>query len=167
MKVEFNVKYGKNVIEIPIPDKTAFTESNMTDLWGSRVTIYNDVPASEISGRAFERFVIDKCNIQGGFVDKSDGTIRSVANAKTVITKDIEHYKSPEDFYNMPESERSGFYTAQTGDFVVFGEVPDVVSTAIDFAELQDKYKNNGIKITSVSANIYGMAVDNITMTNA
>ena len=32
--------------------------------------------------------------------------------------------------------------------------------------ELQEKYKDNGIVVRSVSANIHGMSVDNVTITN-
>ena len=33
-------------------------------------------------------------------------------------------------------------------------------------ADLQEKYKDNGIVVRSVSANIHGMSVDNVTITN-
>ena len=32
--------------------------------------------------------------------------------------------------------------------------------------QLQEKYKDNGIVVRSVSANIHGMSVDNVTITN-
>lgn len=138
----------------------------MTNLFNSRVTIYNDIPATDGSPRMLSRFVMDLCNIQGGFVDKADGTIRNTVNAKTVITRDIKHYKTPTDYYKLPLEQRKNFFTIQTGDFVVLDEVGDTVEDAQQFISLQQKYKNNGFKVTSVSLNIYGMAVDNITMTN-
>ena len=33
-------------------------------------------------------------------------------------------------------------------------------------SDLQEKYKDNGIVVRSVSANIHGMSVDNVTITN-
>ncbi len=139
----------------------------MTDLWKSKVTIYNDIPASDEAPRAFVRSVIKLCNIQGGFVDKADGTVRNVVNAKTVITKDVKRYKPPSDYYKLSAEQRKEFFTAQIGDFVVLSEVDDVVENAQQFVSLQQKYQNNGLKITSVSPNIHGMSVDNITITNA
>lgn len=134
----------------------------MTDFFTSKVTIYNDISIDKI--RRFERFVIDKCQITGQLVENNSSTIRKVVNADTVITKDIKHYKSPVEYLKLAETERGKYYTAQAGDFVVFGEVDDIVSNVSEFAQLQTKYKDCGIKITSVSANINGMAVDNVMM---
>ncbi len=139
----------------------------MTDLWKSKVTIYNDIPSSSDAPRTFGRFVIELCNIQGGFIDKANGTVRNVVNAKTVITKDVAHYKSPLDYYKLSVEQRKDFFTAQIGDFVVLGEVEDVVENAQQFLSLQQKYQNSGLKITSVSPSIHGMSVDNVTITNA
>ena len=55
----------------------------------------------------------------------------------------------------------------QVGDFVVFGEVEDIVVDSRDFANLQKKYENNGFKVTSISYNKNNMAVDNLSFTNA
>lgn len=137
----------------------------MTELWKSKVTIYNSI--NETSDRQFERFVIDRCQVQTGVTEKLNGTIRNVVNAKTVITKDVGHYKSPLEYAKLPAEERVNYYTVSAGDVIVFDEVDDVVTTAQEFAQLQTKYKNNSMKVTTVSVNINGMAVDNITMTNA
>jgi hypothetical protein len=110
--------------------------------------------------------VIDKCNIQGGLVNEANGTITNIVNAKSVITRDVNRYKTPLEYAELPVDIRGDYYTAQIGDFVVFAEVDDVVTTASEFSQLQTKYRNNGMKITSVSANIFGLSVDNITMTN-
>ena len=45
-------------------------------------------------------------------------------------------------------------------------DVDDIVTTSREFAELQEKYKDNGIVVRSVSANINGMSVDNVTIAN-
>ena len=168
--------------------KTVPLSSGLTDLFKSKVTIYNDIPQKKIpivetaiengierqtqgeyviEDRHFDRFVIELCNIQGGFVNKTNGTIENIVNAKTVITKDVERYKSPLEYAALPVDEREDFYTVQIGDFVVLAEVDDVITTAQEFSQLQQKYKDNGIRVISVSANINGMAVDNVTMTNA
>lgn len=138
----------------------------MTDLWKHKVTIYNDIPADAVNARRFDRFVIDKCNIQGGIVSKADGTIENIVNAVTIITKDVEHYKAPLEYAKLPVDLKEEFYTVQVGDFIVFAEVDDAVTTSREFAELQSKYSDNGIVVRSVSPNIHGMSVDNVTIAN-
>ena len=138
----------------------------MTDLWGKKVTIYNDIPADAVNPRRFDRFVIDKCNIQGGIVSKADGTIENIVNAVTVITKDVDHYKQPMEYAKLPVDMKEDFYTVQVGDFIVLAEVDDIVTTSREFAELQIKYANNGIVVRSVPVNIHGMSVDNVTIAN-
>lgn len=138
----------------------------MTDLWKQKVTIYNDIPKTAVEERHFDRFVVDFCNIQGGIVSKADGTIENIVNAVTVISKDIERYKTPLEYAKLPVDIRETFYTVQVGDFIVLSGVDDIVTTSREFAELQEKYKDNGIVVRSVSANIHGMSVDNITITN-
>lgn len=138
----------------------------MTDLWTKKVTIYNDIPADAVNDRRFDRFVINKCNIQGGIVSKADGTIENIVNAVTVITKDVNHYKEPLEYAKLPVDMKEDFYTVQVGDFIVLAEVDDVVTTSREFAELQTKYADNGIVVRSVSPNIHGMSVDNIIIAN-
>lgn len=138
----------------------------MTDLWKQKVTIYNDIPKNAVEERHFDRFVIDKCNIQGGIVSKTDGTVENIVDAVTVITKDTAKYQKPIEYSKLPVDIRENFYTVQVGDFVVLSEVEDIVTTRREFAELQEKYKDNGIVVRSVSANIHGMSVDNVTITN-
>lgn len=138
----------------------------MTDLYTQKVTIYNDIPKNAVEDRHFDRFVVEKCNIQGGLVNEANGTITNIVNAKSVITRDVKRYKTPLEYAGLPVDIRADYYTAQIGDFVVFAEVDDVVTTASEFSQLQTKYRNNGMKITSVSPNIFGLSVDNVTMTN-
>ena len=138
----------------------------MTDLWKQKVTIYNDIPKNAVEERHFDRFVIDLCNIQGGIVSKADGTIENIVNAVEVITKDINRYKPPLEYAKLPVDIRKDFYSVQVGDFIVLSEVDDIITTSREFAELQEKYSDNGIVVRSVSANIHGMIVDNVTITN-
>ena len=138
----------------------------MTDLWKQKVTIYNDIEKNAVEERHFDRFVIDECNIQGGIVSKADGTIENIVNAVTVISKDVGRYKQPLEYAKLPVDIREDFYTVQVGDFIVLAEVDDVVTTSRELSKLQEKYKDNGIVVRSVSANIHGMGVDNVTITN-
>ena len=138
----------------------------MTDLWKQTLTIYNDIPKTAEEQRHFDKFFNDKCNIQGGIVSRADGTVENIVNAISVITKDVDRYKPPMQYAKIPVDIREAFYTVQVGDFIVLAEVDDVVTTSREFAELQEKYKDNGIVVRSVSANIHGMSVDNVTITN-
>ena len=168
MKVGFYVKHGYNEIDIPLENKNTqpLDMDGLSDLTNKRVTIYNDIPADAFNPRRFEKFVIDKCIIQGGYAAKTDGTISNPVNAKTVLTKDIRHYKPYIEYITLPQEERENCFTARAGDFIVFSEVDDTVSSAQEFSELQQKYKDNGMKVMSVSENIYGLNVDNIQFTN-
>lgn len=138
----------------------------MKDNFESKATIYNDIPRNAVEERHFDKFVIERCNIQGGIVSKADGTIENIVNAVTVTTKDVARYKKPLEYAGVPVDLRDGFYTARVGDFIVFAEVEDVVTTSREFAELQEKYKDNGIVVRSVAVNIHGMSVDNISFAN-
>lgn len=153
----------------------------MTDFFNQKVTIYNDIPSDGVNARRFDRFVIDLCNIQGGIVSKADGTVENIVNAITVISKDVDRYKTPLEYAMLPfmvgdlqvggyeplgNGEYKRCFTANVNDFVVLAEVDDVVTTSREFADLQKKYKDNGIVVRSVSVNIHGMSVDNVTITN-
>lgn len=156
-------------IDIPIEQQLASNRRQLgrTELFKSKVTIYNDVAETAVEPRHFDRFVISKCNIQGGRVSKADGTIENVVNAKSVWTKDVERYREPRAYALLPVDERENYFTVQIGDFVVLGEVEDVVENAKDFLMLQQKYSNFGFKVTSISPNLFGTAVDNVSFTNA
>ena len=170
MKVGFNVKYGYNEIEIPITEKTVpkFQKSGMTDLFSSKVTIYNDIPSDGVNARRFDRFVIDLCNIQKGILQNADGTIEKVVNAITITTKDTEHYKSSLEYRYLPIDEKENYYTVQVNDVVIFGEVDDVATTRRELDSLlETKYKNNGFLITAVNEYLNGMSVDNIQIVHA
>lgn len=138
----------------------------MTELFGEKVTVYNDIQATVARDRRFDRFVIEKCNIQRGIVSKADGTVENIVNAITVISKDVKRFKNPIEYNGIPVDLSDEFYTLQIGDFVVLGEVDDIVTTGREFAELQQKYSESGFVIRTVSSNVNGMAVDNVQFGN-
>lgn len=138
----------------------------MTDFFNRKVTIYIDVPADAVNDRRFDRRVIEECNIQGGIVSKADSTIENIVNAVTIFTKDVDHYKSPSSYKAIPIDLADTVYTVQIGDFVVFDEVDDVVTTSREFAALQAKYASNGMIVRTVTPNIYGTANDNVKFAN-
>lgn len=169
MKVKFTPKYGRNNLEIPTIEKTYVGEKNTVkkDLFDKKVTIYNDIPHDGVNLRRFDRFVIDRCLIYNQLSESADGTINKLVNTQNVITKDVEHYKSPHEYSLLAEDERERYYTVQPNDFVVYGEVDDIVTTSQEWSALQQKYKRNGFSVTAISANINGMNVDNVQITHA
>lgn len=169
MKVGFNVKWGYNEIEIPVTDETKpkFRPYGMTDKFTDKVTIYNYMPYDGVNLLHYDRFVIDKCLIYNNVTEQADGTINKVVNTQNVITMDIEHYKSPYEYKQLAEDKRENFYTVQVDDFVVYGEVDDVVTDSQEWTALQKKYKGNGFLVTAVMPNIHGMTVDNVQITHA
>lgn len=169
MKIGFDVKWGHNEIEIPITDETKpkFRPYGMTEKFTKKVTIYNDIPFDGVNLRRFDRFVIERCLIYNQLAESADGTINKLVNTQNVVTKDVEHYKSPYEYSLLAEDERESFYTVRPNDFVVYGEVDDIVTEQAEFTALQKKYKNNGFLVTSVNASVFGMSVDNVQITHA
>lgn len=139
----------------------------MINFFDKKVTIYNDTPSDGVNARQFNRFVIDRCNIQKGSMQSADGTIEKVVNAQTITTKDIKHYKTPLEYALLPADEKKKYFTANVNDFVVLSEVDDVVTTSREFQELQSKYKNNGFSVTAVNEYIHGLSVDNVQIIHA
>lgn len=169
MKIGFNVKYGYNEIEIPITNETKpkYRPYDKLDKFTDKVTIYNDIPADSVNPRRFDRFVIDKCLVYDSLAESADNTVQRIINAQNVITKDVEHYKSPLEYSKLPVDLKDNYYTVQVDDFVVLDEVDDVVTTGREFQELQEKYKASGFSVTAVSAYLKGNATNNIHIMHA
>lgn len=169
MKVGFKVKYGYNEIEIPITEETKpkYRPLGRNNKYTQKVTIYNDIPADGVNPRRFDRFVIDKCLVYEQLTEDADSTIAKKINARNVITKDTEHYKSPLEYARLPVDIKEQYYTVQVDDFVVLAEVDDIVTTSREFQDLQEKYKDNGFSVTAVSAYLKGTNTNNIHIMHA
>lgn len=169
MKVEFTAKWGKNVIDIPINENGSpkYKPFSMVDKFNKKVTIYNDIPSDGVNPRRFDRFVIDSCLVYNQLSESADGTIQKIVDTQNVITKDVEHYKTPVEYGKLASDQKDNFYTVQIDDFVVLDEVDDVVTTSKEFQNLQQKYKANGFSVTAVNASIHSMAVDNVHIMHA
>ena len=163
----FVVKCGENVLEIPEEPTEEKTSGFGTNLFKSKVTIFNDILSDGVNPRRFEKHVIELCNVQRGMLQNADGTIEKVVNALSVITKDTKNYKTYSDYVYLPAAEREKYFTANINDFVVLSEVDDVVTTIDEFRALQKKYKNNGFSVTAVNEYLYGMNVDNVQIIHA
>lgn len=138
----------------------------MTEWFNRTVTIYNVIAKTATEDKHYDRHIVQKCNIQRGDTATLNGTIVNIVNATVLITKDTERYKEPMYYMEISKDLRQKYYTAQIGDFIVFDEVEDEVTTSAEFQDLQNKYKNNGMIVRTVSPTIYGMSVDNVQFSN-
>ena len=165
--IEFELKYGINTVEVDLPRNVKSLSANLSlsNLWNSRITIYNAVILD--GSRTFRRFVVNNCNIQGGYAEKINGTVQNIVNVTTVVTKDVNAYKTPAEYSALPINEKERYYTVQPDDFIVFSKVDDIVESAPDFAKLRAKYKDCGMNVSAVNAYIFGVESDNVTITGA
>ena len=169
MKVGFKVKYGYNEIEIPVTEETKpkYRPFGRNNKYTQKVTIYNDVKGDGVNSDKIYKFVIDKCMVYENFAESADGTISKIVNTQNIITKDVEHYKSPYEYKQLPVDIKEQYYTVQVNDFVVLQEVDDIVTTRREYLELQDKYKDNGFSVTAVEISTKGTNTNNIHIIHA
>ena len=167
MRIRVTPRYDEMEINIPISENARpyFSETNLANLFTKKITIYNVIPKTTLVDQHYDRKVVEKCNIQGEYVTRLNGNVQNIVNVKTVYIRDIEHYKSPAEYDALPTDQKSSYFTARNGDFIVLDEVFDVVETTQQFAALQQKYKDNGIRVNNILVNINGMDLDNITIT--
>ena len=134
----------------------------MNEKFTDVVTIYNDIPADEVNPRRFFRFVLKNCLIYNALTESGENTIQRIINSQSVLSKDTEQYKSPYEYAKLPEDVKEKFFTVQIDDFVVFGEVDDVVTNSEEFRRLQEKYEDNGFSVTGVNTYTKGGKTNHI-----
>lgn len=158
MKVGFNVKFGYNEIEIPVSEGKQLyplNASGLSNLHRETFTIINQIPqsASIATKTAWKKHILTKCGKQNGLYDKSSGTMIYRANSWTAYIFDWQGYKQPNwldgGYYMLSDEEKDNYFTANVGDLLIFGEIPDAAPTTIqEFNALATKYKDNGGIIT-------------------
>ena len=99
--------------------------------------------------------------------ESADGTIGQPIEVQNVITRDVEHYKTPLEYAQLPADLKENYYTVKPNDFIVLAEVDDIVTTSREFQDLQSKYKDNGFSVTAVSAYLNGTNTNNIHIQHA
>ena len=168
--IDFYLKYGQNSVDVEIPEdvRPRHKKHALTNAYTDKVTIYNYIVSDIVNEEErFDRFVIDKCLIYNQLTESADDTVQKLVNTQNVVTKDVEHYKSPVEYKRLPVDLKEDFYTVQVDDFIVLGEVDDVVTTSAEFRNLQKKYKDNGFLVTAVSAYLKGTRTNNIHIMHA
>lgn len=138
----------------------------MTDFFTKKITVYNDIPATVVSDRRFDRHVVNACLIQKGIVSKADGTVENVVNSTTIFSKNVDTYVPQEEYLQMPEDLAKGYWTVQVGDVVIEHEASDIVETGRDLLQIQQKYADS-FSVGSIQPNINGLSVDNVSFSSA
>lgn len=164
MKIKFDVKYGRNTIELPINtgEKIYSDNSNgLSNLNNQHFTIINQIPTSQsvMTKMAWKKRLLTKCNKKDGIYDKSSQGVVYKANTWTAYIFDWLEYKPPlwvdGGYYALADDAKVEFFTAAVGDLLIFAEIDDPVPTSIaEFDALRNKYKDCGGIITGAEAYI-------------
>lgn len=162
MKVSFDVRYGRNVIDIPLyPEPKTQGGGNLSDLKDKTFTIINRIPTSANNPQISKwiKSVLMKCDMQDGIFDKTSQTMVYKAHTWTAWVADWQRYKAPhwldDGYYALADDEKSEFYTVNAGDLLIFSEIPDSAPTSEqEFQQLAAKYKNTGGILTASEAYI-------------
>lgn len=164
MKVGFNVKWGYNEIEIPINQgKPIYDEQSkgLSELKDKTFTIINRIPTSASNAQiiSYKKYTLNNCDFQNGIYDRTTNTMVYKANTWTAWLNDWQNYKPPTwlegGYYALTDDEKANCFTANVGDLLVFGKIPDIAPTTTqEFQKLVEKYKNQGGTITSSEAYI-------------
>lgn len=123
-------------------------------------TIINQIPqAPNIATKIkWKKFTLKGCDRRDGLYDKSSGTMVYKANSFTAYISDWQHYKDHTwldgGYYALADVDKSGYFTANVGDLIIFADIPDETPTTIaEFTALTQKYKDIGGLISGV--NVY------------
>lgn len=164
IKVEFDVKFGKNKIEIPINQgKPIYLDSGsgLSKLKDKTFTIINRIPTSASNAQiiGWKKHTLHNCDMQDGIFDKSSQAMIYRANTWTAWLDKWDKYKAPNwldgGYYSLADDEKDNYFTANVSDLLIFGDIPDLAPTnEKEFQTLVTKYKNMGGQLTSSEAYI-------------
>ena len=162
VKVGFDVKWGHNEIEIPINQGQPIYQDSgkgLSRLKDKTFTIINRIPTSASNAQIikWKKHTLQNCDMQDGIFDKSNQTMVYKANTWTAWLEDWKHFKSPNwlegGYYILADDEKDDYYTANVGDLLIFGDIPDLAPVSEqEFQKLVAKYKNMGGQLTSSEA---------------
>lgn len=164
MKIGFNVKYGYNEIDIPVNGGRLYdnnAQCGLSNLNGDIFTLINQIPMSSTTATktAWKKHTLTKCGKHDGLYDKSTGSMAFKTNTWTAYIYDWQKYKRPlwtnDGYYSLPDEEQNSCFTVNTGDLLIFADIPDKVpATLQEFNSIRDKYKDNGGIITGTEVYI-------------
>lgn len=130
----------------------------LSNLNSETFTIINQIPqAPNVATKVrWHKYKLQNSDKKDGIYDKSSGTMVYKANSFTAYLQDWQHYKAPTwldgGFYAMADVDKQGYYTANTGDLLIFADIPDETPTTVaEFTALTQKYKDIGGLISGVN----------------
>lgn len=164
IRVPIHVKFGTNVIELPVNDGKLYADNAPNELSNLNVgtfTIINQIPTSPTNPtkRTWKKYVLTGCAKKAGIYDKSKEAMVYDANAFTVFCNNWQSYKEPlftdGGYYALPESEMDNFFTIKPKDLIIFAEIADSApTTTAEFMALKSKYADCGGEITGAEVYI-------------
>ena len=127
----------------------------LAKLNGNTFTIINQIPTSSTvaTKTAWKKYTLTDCGKRDGLYDKSSDTTAYKANTWTAYIHNWQQYKPPTwldgGYYTLTDIEKTKYYTANTGDLLIFADITDNVPITLqEFNALRDKYKDMGGIIT-------------------
>lgn len=133
----------------------------LSDLNCGQFTIINQIPKSQAITTKIRwiKHTLVNCDKKDGLYDKSSGQILYRVNTFTAYVYDWQRYKKPlwdkDGYYALPDAEKSGYYTVNVGDLIIFAEIPDSAPTTTqEFNAIREKYKGCGGMITGAEVYI-------------
>lgn len=158
IKVPFTVRYGQNVLDIPINGGKAYADAapnGLSDLSGNTFTLINQVPqsAGDPSVRIWVKRRIKGCQKRDGlYAGANDHTVFD-KSAFTVFCNSWQSYRPPlftdGGFYALSDTAKEPFFTVNPRDFIIFADVADnAPQSNAEFAALKKKYAGMGGVIT-------------------
>lgn len=161
IKIPFNVKFGRNEIEIPCnTGKNIYCDyaEGLSPLNNLTFTLINQIPTSDTVATkiAWTKHVMQGCGKSSGIYDKSAGNMLYKANGFTAYLTEWRNYREPnfskKGYYSVYDTEKE-LYTANVGDLLIFREIEESAPTSVrEFNNLRAKYTSEGGVITGAEA---------------
>ena len=157
VKVPFKVKYGQNIIDIPVNGGKLYSDNapaGLSNLNGETFTIINQIPQSQTVATkiGWEKHILINCSRRDGLYDKSSGQMVYKSNTWTAYIHGYQNYRMPlwcnDGYYSIDT--RDDYFTVNVGDLLIFADIDDTApKSQQEFVALRDRYKDLGGIITA------------------
>lgn len=121
------------------------------------VTLYNCLRAADTPEKndAWYRHVLTGCFYKAKVETVQSGAGIKRVNTYTVRVPESGRWLPYRDWAALPEAERAGFFTASTGDIVVYGEAEEEITSKGDGAAARVLERNapSAFRVTAVTVN--------------
>lgn len=133
----------------------------LSNLYNQTYTIINQIPTSQSNGkkRLWIKHTLRQCDSVGGIYDKTSGTMFLSDETFTVYIRSWQDYRPPVwtdgGYYALPDNIKPGYFTASSGDLIIFREIDDPAPADGDeYDALIEKYAKMGGTISDVEVYI-------------